>query len=186
MLKNIISEGEDPKPLCINFEKNCLGLIKMILRRSFSMVNDLKDNCGDLKFYDLSSGLEVVCAPSTYWRVFWTHAVSGMFQKTSRQSMLGFPAGSVVKNPPAGAGDMGSIPEPGRSLCHGATRLHHSCGCAPATEPVPRPQEPRAPSPHGNYWSLRSATREAAANRGPRPGTRKSPGSHEDPAHSNK
>ena len=63
MLKNIIFEGEDPKPLCINFEKNCLGLIKMILSRSFSMVNDLKDNCSDLKFYDLNSGLEVVCAP---------------------------------------------------------------------------------------------------------------------------
>ena len=66
MLKNIISEGEDPKPLCINFEKNCSGLMKMILSRSFSMVNDLKDNCSDLKFYDLNSGLEVVCAPSTY------------------------------------------------------------------------------------------------------------------------
>ena len=28
---------------------------------------------------------------------------------------LGFPGGSVVKNPPANAGDMGSVPEPGRS-----------------------------------------------------------------------
>ena len=27
----------------------------------------------------------------------------------------GFPGGSVVKNPPANAGDMGSIPGPGRS-----------------------------------------------------------------------
>ena len=27
---------------------------------------------------------------------------------------LGFPGGSVVKNPPANAGDMGSIPDPGR------------------------------------------------------------------------
>ena len=27
----------------------------------------------------------------------------------------GFPSGSVVKNPPANAGDMGSIPGPGRS-----------------------------------------------------------------------
>ena len=27
----------------------------------------------------------------------------------------GFPGGSVVKNPPANAGDMGSIPDPGRS-----------------------------------------------------------------------
>ena len=29
--------------------------------------------------------------------------------------ILGFPGGSVVKNPPANAGDMGSIPAPGRS-----------------------------------------------------------------------
>ena len=29
--------------------------------------------------------------------------------------ILGFPGGSVVKNPPANAGDMGSIPGPGRS-----------------------------------------------------------------------
>ena len=28
---------------------------------------------------------------------------------------LGFPGGSVVKNPPANAGDMSSIPGPGRS-----------------------------------------------------------------------
>ena len=28
----------------------------------------------------------------------------------------GFPGGSVVKNPPANAGDTGSIPDPGRSL----------------------------------------------------------------------
>ena len=27
----------------------------------------------------------------------------------------GFPSGSVVKNPPANAGDRGSIPDPGRS-----------------------------------------------------------------------
>ena len=28
---------------------------------------------------------------------------------------MAFPAGSVVKNPPANARDMGSIPDPGRS-----------------------------------------------------------------------
>ena len=32
---------------------------------------------------------------------------------------LGFPGGSVVKNPPANAGDMGSIPRSGRSLGEG-------------------------------------------------------------------
>ena len=29
--------------------------------------------------------------------------------------LLGFPGGTVVKNPPANAGDMGSSPGPGRS-----------------------------------------------------------------------
>ena len=32
---------------------------------------------------------------------------------------MGFPGGSVVKNPPANAGDMGSIPGLGRSLGEG-------------------------------------------------------------------
>ena len=33
--------------------------------------------------------------------------------------LLGFPGGSVVKNPPANAGDVGSIPGLGRSLGEG-------------------------------------------------------------------
>ena len=32
-----------------------------------------------------------------------------------------FPDGAVNKNPPAKAGDPGSIPDPGRSRCHRAT-----------------------------------------------------------------
>lgn len=48
MLKKIVSEDEDSKPLCINFEENFLGLIKMILSRSFSTSNYLRDNRGDL------------------------------------------------------------------------------------------------------------------------------------------
>ena len=32
---------------------------------------------------------------------------------------MGFPGGSVVKNPPPNAGDTGSIPESGRSLGEG-------------------------------------------------------------------
>ena len=33
----------------------------------------------------------------------------------SKNGQKGFPGGSVVKNPPANAGDMGSIPGPGSS-----------------------------------------------------------------------
>ena len=40
--------------------------------------------------------------------------------------MLGFPGGSVVKNPPANAGDVGLIPRLGRSPGNGNT-LQYSC-----------------------------------------------------------
>ena len=41
---------------------------------------------------------------------------------------MGFPAGSVVKNPPANAGDMGSISGSGRSPGEGnGNSLQHSC-----------------------------------------------------------
>ena len=36
-------------------------------------------------------------------------------RNTENISVLEFPGGAVVKNPPANAGDMGSIPGPGRS-----------------------------------------------------------------------
>ena len=41
---------------------------------------------------------------------------------------LGFPAGSVVKNPPVNAGDLGSIPGSGRSPAEGNSNpLQYSC-----------------------------------------------------------
>ena len=40
----------------------------------------------------------------------------------------GFPGGSELKNPPANAGDVGSIPSLGRSLGEGnGNPLQHSC-----------------------------------------------------------
>ena len=43
-------------------------------------------------------------------------------------SLGGFPSGSVVKNPPANAGDAGSIPESGRSPGEGnSNSLQYSC-----------------------------------------------------------
>ena len=42
--------------------------------------------------------------------------------------MMGFPGGSVVKNPPTNAGDMGLIPESGRSPGEGNGKpLQYSC-----------------------------------------------------------
>ena len=41
---------------------------------------------------------------------------------------IDFPGGSVVKNPPANAGDLGSIPGSGRSPGEGnGNPLHYSC-----------------------------------------------------------
>ena len=38
-----------------------------------------------------------------------------------------FPGGAVVKNPPANAGDTGSILGPGNPTCHGAMKpMHHN------------------------------------------------------------
>ena len=43
-------------------------------------------------------------------------------------AVRGFPGGSVVKNPPANAGDAGSIPGSGRSLEEGnGNPLQYSC-----------------------------------------------------------
>ena len=42
--------------------------------------------------------------------------------------LLGFPGGSVVKNPPANARDTGSITDPGGSQSHRAMKpMHHHC-----------------------------------------------------------
>ena len=40
----------------------------------------------------------------------------------TQKHLWGFPGGSVVNNPPANAGATGSIPDPGRSPCCGATK----------------------------------------------------------------
>ena len=44
------------------------------------------------------------------------HWITNVIKKTLRmQQVRGFPGGTVVKNPPANAGDTGSSPGPGRS-----------------------------------------------------------------------
>ena len=49
-------------------------------------------------------------------------------QKSLSKADLGYPGGSVVKNPPANAGDMGLIPGPGGSPGEGnGNPLQYSC-----------------------------------------------------------
>ena len=58
----------------------------------------------------------------------------------------GFPRGSVIKNPPASAGDTDSIPDPGRPHMPGATKpMRHNYWVSAL--------EPRSP----NYWRLRAS-----------------------------
>ena len=53
---------------------------------------------------------------------------SSIFYGTEMSVGWGFPGGSVVKNPSANAGDMGSIPELGRSPEEGnGNPLQYSC-----------------------------------------------------------
>ena len=53
-----------------------------------------------------------------------------------KEVLRDFPGGAVVKNPPASVGDTGSIPGPGRSHTHGATKPvgHNYRACS--LEPV--------------------------------------------------
>ena len=62
----------------------------------------------------------------------------------------------MVKNPPANAGDMGSIPDPGRSYMqpkHHNHWAHMPRACAPQQEKTPQEAAPAlqpriAPTPH--------------------------------------
>ena len=70
--------------------------------------------------------------------------------------LLGFPGGSVVKNLSANAGDMGSVPDPGRFHMPPATKPVHLNYWAYALEPgshsywahVPQPMKPACPRAH--------------------------------------
>ena len=44
----------------------------------------------------------------------WRQHVSNLYQASKPKTEAGFPGGSVLKSLPANAGDMGSIPAPGR------------------------------------------------------------------------
>ena len=61
--------------------------------------------------------------PKFHWLTFGYLTNSPMLLKYT-----GFPGGSAVKNPPANAGDPGSIPVPGRSPGEGnGNPLQYSC-----------------------------------------------------------
>ena len=64
----------------------------------------------------------------------WDRSVfhpGGSLCRGKSASVLDFPGGPMVKNPPARAGDTGSIPVPEDPTGHGATKPVHT-----ATEPA--------------------------------------------------
>ena len=106
---------------------------------------------------------------------------------TKKRRTQGFPGDSVVKNPPANAGDTGSIPDPGRShmlqgnqflalqrLCSGAREPNYGAltlrllgpecpgACAPKQEKPP-PQEACAPHLESSPRSQQAEKSRAAA-----------------------
>ena len=58
--------------------------------------------------------------------------ISLHLRKTFKNYYRDFPGGAVVKNPPANAGDTGSIPGPGRP----PHAVEQQSPCATTTEPV--------------------------------------------------
>ena len=105
-------------------------------------------------------------------------------KNTIKSNVLGFPGDSVVKNPPANAGDTGLIPGLGNPTCHGATKPmlynYWSCALEPrscqllgsciATIEACEPSRPcsttreatalRSPSTPTREWPLLAGTRE--------------------------
>ena len=54
--------------------------------------------------------------PSYFFKYYSRCCFEGYFVDVTKiYKQLGFPGGSVVKNPPVSAGNMSSVPDPGRS-----------------------------------------------------------------------
>ena len=88
---------------------------------------------------------------------------------TQKKTTEGFPGGTVVENPAAGAGDKGLSPGPGDPTCHGAAEpVCHNC-LACTLEPTCHNCSSLC------AWSLCSAKGKATTMRGPHTTTKSSP-----------
>ena len=78
----------------------------------------------------MHTSLVYVC-PNSYMDLAYTRKLCIIYLE-SKCNWGDFPGGTVVKNPPANAGDTGSIPGPGRSHMHRATKpmRHNYWACA--------------------------------------------------------
>ena len=107
-------------------------------------------------------------------RYWCPHNLSPPWLKRRRKDGQGFPGGSVVKNPPANAGDTGSIPDPGRShepwsICARVHPNYWACALgpgAPTTEHTccscwrPHALKPVLPNKKSHCNESHTATRE--------------------------
>ena len=104
-------------------------------------------------------GIKPSCS---FWKVMIYSFWSGLIMGSSKENGRGFPGDTVDKNPPAKAGDLGSIPDAERSRNQAPTPwLLSLYSSARARQPL----SPRS-------WSPRSATREGTATRSPHTGTK--------------
>ena len=55
-------------------------------------------------------------------KISGTQILVSRYYPLLKEAREGFPGGTVVKNPPANAGDTGLSPDPGRSHMRGATK----------------------------------------------------------------
>ena len=67
-----------------------------------------KDNCVDVNFMDVNEETSQMSSRE--------EVATGQVERLLLALVLGFPGGSVIKNPPANAGGMSLIPGWGRSL----------------------------------------------------------------------
>ena len=118
------------------------------------------------KILFLTSVETIHCSCCTGWWIllYNPHSSGSSTQMHSKEVFQGFPGGTMVKNPPANAGDMGSSPGLEYPTCRRATKpmCHNYWACA--LEPV-----------NHNYWSPCATTIEACAPRGHAPQQDKPP-----------
>ena len=65
-----------------------------------------------------------MCKMSKFWRPAVQQSAYQQYESCIWKLVKGFPSGSAVKNPPANTGDVGSIPDQGRSHIAQSSQAH--------------------------------------------------------------
>ena len=106
-----------------------------------------------------SNFFQICIGPNPTWLVFLSQKETGR-----EKNHQGFPRGSVIKTPPAIAGDVDLIPDPGRSHIPGATKPTRHNYWVSALEPEPNYRGLRASGP-GRHRGRRHSEKPGTAAR---------------------